>query len=127
MTNVKRIESYGLYDFCQDIEQAFKEGYSFDFSTNENFPTAYGTMLTCGLVKISEEVVTEVETESQDVQVAETVSSSEQTEQVDESVTSTDQTEEVEQVVTEVEATVTEVEEVSEAEPAKRGPKPKAK
>lgn len=53
MTDVKRIESYGLYDFCQDIEAAFKEGYVFDFDTNENFPTAYGTMLTCGLIKAS--------------------------------------------------------------------------
>ena len=82
MTNVKRIESYGLYDFCQDVQAALQEGYVFDFDTNENFPTAYGTMLTCGLVKPNENV------------------------EVD---------------------TVTEVEEVSEAEPAKRGPKPKAK
>jgi hypothetical protein len=54
MQDVKRIESYGLGDFCQDVENALKEGYSFDFTTNENFPTAFGTLLTCGLVKTIE-------------------------------------------------------------------------
>ena len=115
MTNVKRIESYGLYDFCQDIQEAFKEGYVFDFSTNENFPTAYGTMLTCGLVKASTEV--ETETESQ----------TEQTEEVVQEVV-----QEVEQVEKEVAEATSEVEQVTEEtaevkEPAKRGPKPKNK
>lgn len=109
MTQIKRIESYGLYDFCQDIQEAFKEGYVFDFDTNENFPTAYGTMLTCGLVKAGEKV--------------------EAAEQVAESDASNDQ--EVAEVVTEVEATDTEVETPTEQAPAdtpaKRGPKPKSK
>lgn len=61
MTDVKRIESYGLFDFCKDIEVALAEGYNFDFETNENFPTAYGTMLTCGLVKAGKVEETEVE------------------------------------------------------------------
>ncbi len=118
MTNVKRIESYGLYDFCQDIQEAFNEGYVFDFSTNENFPTAYGTMLTCGLVKAGKEVETEVQTETE-----ETVA---QTEQVTEVV------QEVEQVEKEVAEATSEVEQVTEEtaevkEPAKRGPKPKNK
>lgn len=106
-TQTKRIESYGLFDFCQDLQEAFKEGYDFDFETNENFPTAYGTMLTCGLVKAGEkleETETEVETEKVE-KVAETVA--------------------------EVEATETEVEDLTEQAPAdtpaKRGPKPKNK
>lgn len=109
MTDVKRIESYGLYDFCQDIEAAFKEGYVFDFSTNENFPTAYGTMLTCGLVKSTGKKV-EVETKVEEVVEVAT--------ELSEIVTETSQTEEVvqDEAQTEVEAT-----------PAKRGPKPKAK
>lgn len=109
MTDVKRIESYGLFDFCQDVEAAFKEGYVFDFSTNENFPTAYGTMLTCGLVKAVEvtEETTEVETDDEvKTEVEEVV-------------------QEVEQVSTDVEQTTEEVTEVKE--PAKRGPKPKNK
>lgn len=105
MQDVKRIESYGLYDFCQDVQAAFKEGYVFDFDTNENFPTAYGTMLTCGLVKSAGKKV-------------ETVTQTEQTEEV---------VQEVEQVTTEVEEVVTEVAEVPETAPAKRGPKPKNK
>lgn len=114
MTNVKRIESYGLYDFCQDIEAAFKEGYVFDFDTNENFPTAYGTMLTCGLVKASETVV---ETE----EVTETVAQTEQTEEV------VQDTEQNTEETTEAETEEVEVQETAEATPAKRGPKPKAK
>ena len=105
MTNVKRIESYGLYDFCQDLEAAFKEGYKFDFDTNENFPTAYGTMFTCGLVKAGKKV---------EEKVTETVSQTNQTEEI---VQNTEQTVEAE----------TEVQETAEATPAKRGPKPKNK
>lgn len=117
MTDVKRIESYGLYDFCQDIEAAFKEGYKFDFDTNENFPTAYGTMLTCGLVKAGEKV------ETAEVEQEEVVAQDVQTEEI---------VQEVEQVTTEVEEVVQEVEQVTEEtpetkEPAKRGPKPKNK
>jgi hypothetical protein len=116
MTDVKRIESYGLYDFCQDIEAAFKEGYAFDFDTNENFPTAYGSMLTCGLVKANkkvEETETNTGIVAQDVQPAEIV-------------------QDTAQVTTEVEEVVQEVEQVTEEtpetkEPAKRGPKPKNK
>lgn len=108
MTNVKRIESYGLYDFCQDVQEAFKEGYVFDFDTNENFPTAYGTMLTCGLVKAGKKV-------------------EEKAEETTETVTETSQTEEVVQNTEQTEEVATEVQEPAEATPAKRGPKPKNK
>jgi uncharacterized membrane protein YhiD involved in acid resistance len=125
MTNVKRIESYGLYDFCQDVQEAFKEGYVFDFDTNENFPTAYGTMLTCGLVKASKKVEEKVEETAETEQSSETVSQTEQTEEV---VQNTEQsTEEATEVVTE-ETTEVETNETPEVkEPAKRGPKPKNK
>jgi hypothetical protein len=117
MTNVKRIESYGLYDFCQDVQEAFKEGYVFDFDTNENFPTAYGTMLTCGLVKAGKKVEEKVEETTETEQSSETVTETSQTEEV---VQNTEQsTEETTEVVTEE---TTEVK-----EPAKRGPKPKNK
>lgn len=119
MTDVKRIESYGLYDFCQDIEAAHKEGYVFDFDTNENFPTAYGSMFTCGLVKASKEVEAE-ETVPQTEQSEEVVQEVEQTTEEVAAVTSV-----VEEVVQEVETVTEEVSEVKE--PAKRGPKPKNK
>ena len=125
MQDVKRIESYGLYDFCQDVQAALQEGYVFDFDTNENFPTAYGTMLTCGLIKSAGKKVETEETVAQTEQVAESDASNEQTEEVVQEVEQV--TTEVEQVVTEVEEVVTEVAEVPETAPAKRGPKPKNK
>lgn len=135
-TQTKRIESYGLYDFCQDLQEAFKEGYDFDFETNENFPTAYGTMLTCGLVKAGEKVEeteTETEVETEKVEKVEKTASVtsvvEEVAQVAESDASNDQ--EVAETVAEVEATETEVENLTEQQPAdtpaKRGPKPKNK
>lgn len=48
---IKKIETYSLYEFCQAIEQNVKEGWSFDFSSNELFPTMFGSMLVAGMVK----------------------------------------------------------------------------
>lgn len=118
MQDVKRIETYSLYEFCQEIETAIKAGFSFDFKTNENFPTAFGTMLTCGLVKAAEKV--EEAQEPTEVEVEET--ETEVTETVDEQVT------EVTEVATEVEDVANEVQDLTDVqEPAKRGPKPKNK
>lgn len=122
MTNVKRIESYGLFDFCKDIEAALTEGYVFDFDTNENFPTAYGSMFTCGLVKASEKVETEevTETETEEVEIVVEVAP-----ELSEIVAQIEQVGEVEnneqQEVTETQETT------EEATQAKRGPKPKNK
>lgn len=107
MQDVKRIESYGLGDFCKDVEIALSEGYSFDFETNENFPTAFGTLLTCGLVKTSAAEVVELVPEGLE-QTSELVPEG--------------STPEVE---VEDEAKVEEV--PTEEAPAKRGPKAKNK
>lgn len=48
---IKRIETYSLYEFCQAVQQSVIEGWRFDFESNENFPTAYGSMLVTGMVK----------------------------------------------------------------------------
>lgn len=56
----KRIETYSLYEFCQEVQESILDGFKFDFESNENFPTAFGSMLTCGLVK-AVEVEVEVE------------------------------------------------------------------
>jgi uncharacterized protein (DUF169 family) len=48
---VKRIESYSLYEFCHQVQEAVLSGWRFDFNSNENFPTAFGTMVVAGLVK----------------------------------------------------------------------------
>lgn len=48
---IKRIETYSLYEFCQAVQQNIVEGWRFDFESNENFPTAFGSMLVAGMVK----------------------------------------------------------------------------
>jgi hypothetical protein len=53
----KRIETYSLFEFCQQVEQSVIEGWRFDFNSNEMFPTAFGSMLVTGMVKTE---VTEV-------------------------------------------------------------------
>lgn len=67
---IKKIETYSLYEFCQSVQQSIIEGWRFDFDSNELFPTAYGSMLITGMVKADakpKEIVqeyTEVVTES---------------------------------------------------------------
>lgn len=55
---IKKIETYSLYEFCQAVQQSVIEGWRFDFESNELFPTAFGSMLVTGMVKgKSEEVI----------------------------------------------------------------------
>ena len=51
---IKRIETYSLYEFCQAVQQSIIEGWRFDFESNELFPTAFGSMLVTGMVKPQE-------------------------------------------------------------------------
>lgn len=66
---IKRIETYSLYEFCQAVQQAVIEGWRFDFESNELFPTAFGSMLVTGMIKAEEkpfgptELITEDNTE----------------------------------------------------------------
>lgn len=63
---IKRIETYSLYEFCKAVQEAVVEGWRFDFDSNELFPTAFGTMLVAGMVKAQPkqpEVVAEATTE----------------------------------------------------------------
>ena len=52
---VKQIETYSLYEFCQAVEQAVLDGYRFDFDSNSRFPQAFGSLMTAGMVKVNEE------------------------------------------------------------------------
>jgi hypothetical protein len=54
---IKRIETYSLYEFCQAVEQSVIEGWRFDFESNDLFPTAFGSMLVTGMVKKPEDKV----------------------------------------------------------------------
>ena len=51
MTDVKRIETYSLYEFCKEVQEAVLSGWRFDFDSNEHFPTAFGSMVVAGMVK----------------------------------------------------------------------------
>jgi len=48
---VKTIETYSLYEFCQAVQEAVIDGYRFDFNSNEKFPQAFGSLMTAGMVK----------------------------------------------------------------------------
>ncbi len=54
---IKRIETYSLYEFCQAVQQSVIEGWRFDFESNDLFPTAFGSMLVTGMVKKPEDKV----------------------------------------------------------------------
>lgn len=62
-----RVEQHGLADFCKEIQRLMREGYEFDFDTNENYPTTFGSFYFAGMVKnVSEKA--ESTTEVQDNQ-----------------------------------------------------------
>jgi hypothetical protein len=52
---IKKIETYSLYEFCQAVQQSIIEGWRFDFDSNELFPTAFGSMLVTGMVKADDQ------------------------------------------------------------------------
>ena len=64
---IKKIETYSLYEFCEKVQQSIIEGWRFDFESNELFPTAFGSMLVTGMVKTGEKLPEQVK-----VQTAET-------------------------------------------------------
>lgn len=47
----KHIQAYDLASFCQDVQQAFNEGFTFDFTRNEHWPTSFGAFYSATLVK----------------------------------------------------------------------------
>ena len=52
---IKRVETYSLFEFCQVIQENILNGWRFDFESNENAPIAYGSMLVTGMVKAQKE------------------------------------------------------------------------
>jgi hypothetical protein len=53
---IKKIETYSLYEFCQAVQESVLEGWRFDFESNENFPVAFGSMLVTGMVKAESKI-----------------------------------------------------------------------
>lgn len=63
---IKRIETYSLYEFCQAVQQSIIEGWRFDFESNELFPTAFGSMLVTGMVKAEPKIKGQTELVTED-------------------------------------------------------------
>lgn len=114
-TETKRIDSYSFMEFCQLTEQAIKEGYSFDFESNENFPQMMGSFITCGLVKGADAKANPAQLEL----------GFEATEVITETTTEVI-TETTAEVLPELAPVVQEAVKEQESAPAKRGRKPKA-
>ena len=70
---VKQIETYSLYEFCQAVEQAVLDGYRFDFDSNSRFPQAFGSLMTAGMVKVSEIKAEESEQEVTPIEVTQVI------------------------------------------------------
>ena len=51
----KAIETYSLFEFCQKVQESILQGFRFDFESNQNFPTAFGSMLVCGMIRVGTE------------------------------------------------------------------------
>ena len=57
MNEIKFVAGMGLFEFCQEVDKAYKEGYVFDFEKSERVPSSYGSLFEATLVKPSESVV----------------------------------------------------------------------
>jgi hypothetical protein len=68
---IKKIETYSLYEFCQVVQQSIIDGWRFDFESNELFPTAFGSMLVTGMVKTDEKLQDKTEDNAVDKLVEE--------------------------------------------------------
>jgi hypothetical protein len=68
---IKKIETYSLYEFCQVVQQSVIDGWRFDFESNELFPTAFGSMLVTGMVKTDEKLQDKTEDNAVDKLVEE--------------------------------------------------------
>lgn len=50
----QKIEAYSLFEFCQKIQEALKDGFTFDFEKNSGVPTAFGSLHEVVLFKVLE-------------------------------------------------------------------------
>lgn len=55
-----KISEFSFHEFLVEFQQAVQDGYKLDLASNDRFPQRYGSHLEVTLVKVSEEVVTEV-------------------------------------------------------------------
>jgi len=51
-TGFIKVEEYSLDAWLTEVESVIKQGYTFDFSSNETFPQAFGSMYTVVMVPV---------------------------------------------------------------------------
>lgn len=51
-----KVETYGVAEFLKELEPLLKDGYSLDFTENDNYPQSYGAFYSCVVVKDKGEV-----------------------------------------------------------------------
>ena len=52
-TGFIKVEEYSLDAWLTEVESVIKQGYTFDFSSNETFPQAFGSMYTVVMVPVT--------------------------------------------------------------------------
>lgn len=52
-----KVEDYGLAEWLAQIQEVIKQGYEFDFTSNETYPLVFGSMYTVVMVKSKEQAV----------------------------------------------------------------------
>jgi len=54
--NKVQITAYGFSEFLQLTQEKIKEGFEFNFESNEDYPTSFGTFFSAGMVQYEPEV-----------------------------------------------------------------------
>lgn len=61
------IDAYQLGEYSQKVQYAILDGYVFDFDSNENYPTSFGSFYHCVMVKVSEQPTQESKVDNNEV------------------------------------------------------------
>jgi hypothetical protein len=69
--NTVKVEDYGLAEWLAQVYTLIKQGYEFDFTSNETYPLVFGSMYTVVMVKSKEQAV-EVDNNGKEVTTGET-------------------------------------------------------
>ncbi len=57
----QQVVSYNLIDFLDQVQTLIKQGYEFDFKTNQNVPQMIGSLFCCYMLKQKEDTVQQAE------------------------------------------------------------------
>lgn len=49
-TQNQRVQTYGLAEFLQDVQELFQRGYVLDYETNDHYPQSIGHLFTAVMV-----------------------------------------------------------------------------